>query len=76
MTHVGREQVGVDDNCGGRDHVINSTDTAVASSVTTGKPSGDAGDFLGYCGPTQGRAEFFERIELFVAYACMELESD
>ena len=70
MPHIGRQQVGVGDDCGRGDQVVDRTDAAVAFPVSTGELSGDPGDVRGDLDPKQGRAELLKGNELLTSDSC------
>lgn len=76
VPHIRRQEVGVDDDRGRRDQVVDSTDAAVALSVPTSRLPGDASHIFGDFDPMEGGAELFNRGKFLAPSPRQEFESD
>jgi hypothetical protein len=53
VSHIRRKQVGVEDNRGRSDQIVDRTDAAMAFSIPTSQLSSYAGDIVGNLRPVQ-----------------------
>src|SRR6266567_2571530 len=76
VTDVRCQQLGVEEQGGGGDHVVGVVDSAVCRAVLANQRTGGSCDILIDCDPGHCREELLERFELVVSYASKEFKSN